>query len=163
MKYKKFMFVLSVLFTLAAILVVAHAQNKSGSGANALLGTWKVRLTPVAPPQPQFDELITFSPGGGIVESNNYPFFQLQLTAGPGQGAWSYDGEQTFSFTFYKFLYAPGGQAAGTLKASGTITYSGADDTWSGPAEVSICDNQGNNCNPIGTTDGQATRLTAGS
>ena len=66
MKYKKFMFILSALFTMATILVVVEAQNKSGNGANALLGTWKVRLTPIAPPQPEFDELMTFSPGGGI-------------------------------------------------------------------------------------------------
>ena len=161
MRFKKITFVLSTLLTIAAILFVVEAQNRSGGGANALLGTWKVRLTPSA--QPQFDELMTFAAGGGIVESNNYPFYQLGLSAGPGQGTWSYEGEHTFAFTFYKFLYAPNGQAAGTLKASGTLTYSPEDDSWSGPAAVSICDNQGSNCNQIDTTGGQATRITAGS
>lgn len=162
MKIKKIKFTFLAIVILTALLITVYAQN-SGAGANALVGSWKVRLTPVDPPQPQFDEFMTFSPGGGIVESNNYPFFLQNLSAGPGQGSWSYAGRQSFPFTFIKFLYAPTGQAAGTLKVVGTITYSSRNDTWSGPATVSICDNQAENCFPIGTTDGQATRIVAGS
>lgn len=160
MKTKKIKFTCSAVVILTALIVTVYAQN-SGAGANALVGSWQVRLTPPAP-QPQFDEMMTFTPGGGIVESNNFPFFTMGLTAGPGQGTWSYEGKQNFPFTFIKFLYTTTGQAAGTLKVVGTITYSPANDTWSGPATVSLCDDQANNCVSIGTTEGQATRIIAG-
>ena len=157
---------LSILFarTLIAVAFIAASTNVAmaqfGSGSNALLGTWKVTLTPDtgAPP---FDELMTFTDGGGIVESNNFPFFEVGLSAGPGQGSWSYAGRQRFPFTFVKFLYLPTGQGVGMLKVAGTITYSPTDDTWSGPATVSICDNQISNCVTQGVTDGRARRLVA--
>lgn len=156
---------LTVIF-LAAVLVTASTvivNSQNGIANNALVGTWKVRITPGAPQQ-QFDELMTFTEGGGIVESNNYPFFQLNLTAGPGQGSWAYEGRNRFGFTFVKFLYTPQGQAAGTLKVNGVIVYSPGTDTWSSPpANVSICDSQVNNCNLIDQTRAQATRLFPGS
>jgi len=162
MNTRKMTYLSLSVIVMTALLAAVHANDR-GAGAQALVGSWKVRITPVAPPQPQFDELMTFSPGGGIVESNNYPFFQLGLgTPGPGQGSWSYEGNQEFAFTFIKLLYASGGQAAGTLKVIGTINYASENDTWSSPATVSICDNQAENCAVIGTTQGQATRIVAG-
>ncbi len=160
MKTKKIMLVCSAVLITTALIFTVYAQQP-GAGTNALVGSWKVRLTPPEP-QPQFDEMMTFTPGGGIVESNNFPFFMMGLTAGPGHGTWVYEGRQNYSFTFIKFLYTQTGQAAGTLKVSGTITYSPGTDTWSGPATVSICD-PADNCNPIGTTTGQAARIAAGS
>ena len=159
---------------LAAFFIIVNAQNgfggnellpnarNQGGGSKALLGSWKVRLTPGSG-QAQFDELMTFNEGGGIVESNNYPFFQLGLTASPGHGTWSYAGRKKFPFTFIKFLYTLQGEAAGTMKVTGTITYSPSSDSWSGPATVAICDNQANNCNTIDVTNGQAKRINAGS
>ncbi len=171
MKTKKIMITCLVAGLLAAFFIVVNAQNGLGGnqlfpnarnqgGSNALLGSWKVRLTPGSG-QAQFDELMTFSAGGGIVESNNYPFNQLGLTASAGHGTWNYAGGQSFPFTFIKFLYTLQGEAAGTLKVTGTITYSPASDSWSGPATVAICDNQTNNCNTIDVTTGQATRINA--
>ncbi len=160
MKIKKIMFTCLVAALLSAFLIPANAQNQNSDG-DALLGSWKVRLTPSSP-QPQFDEIMTFSAGGGIVESNNFPFFQLGLTAGAGHGTWSQTGRRRFAFTFIKFLFTPQGAAAGTLKAAGTLTYSRSKDTWNGPATVSICDSMANNCNTIDVTNGQATRIVAG-
>ena len=150
-----------VAVTIMALSIVVNTAQNNRGGENALLGSWKVRLTPVNPPQPQFDELITFTPGGGIVESNNYPFFQMGLTAGPGHGTWDFSGHRSFKFTFIKILYTQGGAAAGTLKATREIVYSQSDDTWAGPATVSICNAQVENCSVIGTTEGQATRIGA--
>jgi len=143
----------------------ATGLASEGKGSRALEGSWKVRLTPTSN-TPQFDEFMTFAAGGGIVESNNFPFHMLPpsgLAAGPGHGTWRYAGAHQFPFTFIKFLFTPQGNAAGTLKVTGTITYSPADDTWSGPATVAICDNQANNCFTIDVTNGQATRIVAGS
>ncbi len=160
MKIKKIMFACLVAALLSVFLIPANALDRNNDN-NALEGSWKVRLTPGSM-QPQFDEIMTFSAGGGIVESNNYPFFQLGLTAGAGHGTWSQTGWRRFSFTFIKFLFTPDGAAAGTLKVIGTITYSRSNDTWSGPGTVSICDSMANNCNTIDVTNGQATRIIAG-
>ena len=147
----------AIITSFFTLTVETAAQGK---GARSIEGSWLVRLTP-ASPTPPFDELITFGAGGGITESNNFPFFTLGLSAGPGHGNWRYEGGQVFRFTFLKLLYLPTGQAAGTLKASGAVTYSSAFDTWSGPANVSICDNQGNNCDQIDVTMGEATRISS--
>ncbi len=155
-------------FVVAAVVTIGliagnHSFASPGAGANSLEGSWIVRLTPTSNPQAQFDEFMTFSAGGGIVESNNFEFFRLGLTAGPGHGTWSSAGANSFPFTFVKFLFTPFGHPAGTLKVSGTITYSPANDTWNGPATVAICDSMANNCNTIDVTNGQATRIVAGS
>jgi hypothetical protein len=151
------------IFTIA-ILTAGLFNNftsaSEGNGARALEGTWKVRLTPRSG-GPQFDEFMTFTSGGGIVESNNFPFFQMGLNAGPGHGNWEHAGAHSYKFAFSKFLFALSGQPAGTLKAAGVITYSPETGTWSGPANVSICDNLGQNCFTIDTTDGAAARMPA--
>lgn len=157
-----FAFVVTVVVTIG-LIAGNHSFASHGAGANALEGGWKVRITATA--LPPLDELITFSAGGGIVETNNFPFHRLEpqpLAAGPGHGTWKYNGRQRFSFTFIKFLFLPNGDAAGTLKVIGEITYSPANDTWSGPATVTTCDTMANNCVFLDTTNGQATRIVAG-
>ena len=140
------------------LFFAVHNSASQGKGSRSVEGSWLVRLTPTSN-TPPFDEFMTFSAGGGIVESNNFPFHLLGLSAGPGHGTWSHSGDHSFQFTFMKFLFLPNGQASGTLKASGTISYSTINDTWSGPATVAICDNQGANCNTIDVTNGAATRI----
>ena len=156
-------FSLITLFAVAVLtagLVNNLASASEGNGSRALEGSWRVRLTPRSG-TPQFDEFMTFTSGGGIVESNNFPFFQLGLTAGPGHGTWEHAGGHTYRFAFSKFLFALSGQPTGTLKAAGVLTYSPSTRTWSGPADVFICDNAGQNCNQIDTTDGAAVRMPA--
>ena len=142
----------------------ASAQSETmmpQGGCPAIEGSWQVVVTPMGG-LPPFNELITFSPGGGIVETNNFPFSILNLSAGPGHGTWNCGAHQQVAFTFYKFLFDPTGAAAGTLKVVGTINYSHHTDTWTSPADVSTCDNQGQNCSPIDHTDSSASRIHAG-
>ena len=153
--------VVPVVVIAAGLFLAVHNSASQGKGARSLEGSWIVRLTPTSS-TPPFDEFMTFAAGGGIVESNNFPFHLMGLSAGPGHGTWSYAGDHTFQFAFLKFLFLPNGQASGTLKASGTISYSVVSDTWSGPATVAICDNQGGNCNTIDITNGAATRIASG-
>ncbi|HVF29619.1 MAG TPA: hypothetical protein VNA22_01565 [Pyrinomonadaceae bacterium] len=165
MKFRYTLF--AVVVTAIVLIGISNGVTSSASekgGSRALEGSWQVRLSPTSG-SPQFDEFITFAAGGGIVESNNFPFHLLPpagLVAGPGHGTWRYGGAQSFPFTFVKFLFLPNGQAAGTLKVAGTITYSGDTDTWTGPAAVSICNNLAVNCTQIDVTNGQATRIIAG-
>ena len=153
----------TALFLTFAMVSVETGVAQANAGKNALVGTWLVQLVPRSndPTNPPSQELMTFGSGGTIVESNNYPFSILGLSAGPGHGTWSFDGEQQYPFTFIKFLFTPTGAAAGTLRVSGTLTYSKSEDTWSGPAAVSICDTLADNCIPTGITDGYAIRVAA--
>ena len=104
MKIKKIMFTCVVAALLSALLIPVKAQIQDGGNntprADALLGSWRVRIIPQK--LPPLDELMTFSTGGGIVESNIFPFFQLGLTAGPGHGTWRYAGRNRFPFIFIK-------------------------------------------------------------
>ena len=158
------MFTCVVAALLTALLIPVNAQIQDGGNnaprGDALLGTWKIRITPNT--LPPLDEFMTFSAGGGIVESNNFAFFQIGLAAGPGHGTWRYAGRNRFPFTFIKFLFTPEGAAAGTLKVTSVITYSPRNDTWSSEATVVTCDTMVNNCMPLDTTIGQATRIVAG-
>lgn len=160
MRNKKIMFgsvVAAALFTVGVYSVV-FGFTSGKKGFRALEGTWIVRLTP-ASGSPQFDELMTFDSGGGIVESNNFPFVNLGLSAGTGHGTYSHQGPHTYPFSFAKFLFTPTGVPAGTLKVTGQIFYDPSTDTWSGPGSVEICDNQINNCFQIDVTEGRASRV----
>lgn len=144
--------------------IAGHASE--GKGARAIEGSWEVRLTTQAGNDLiEFDELMTFTAGGGIVESNNYPFNLSQpfpLVAGPGHGSWRFAGARQFPFTFVKLLYTPAGDAAGTLRVTGIISYSPENDTWSGPGNVEICPIGAPQCFPSGVTNAVATRIVAG-
>ena len=147
----------------AAPVTAGIVTAPEGDGPHAIEGSWQVVVSPTG--LPQFNELITFTPdgGGGIIETNNFPFFTQNLTAGPGHGTWSSAPHHQFVFTFYKFLFdLSTGNAAGTLKVIGTINYSHHDDTWTSPADEFVCDNQGQNCFQIGHTESSATRIHAG-
>jgi hypothetical protein len=151
---------------LAAVFISAATPASAGNETitpqapcPAILGSWQVVVSSGLPP---FNELITFSSDGGIVEANNFPFYTLGLSAGPGHGTWDCGPHQQVVFTFYKLLFDPTGAAAGTLKVVGTINYSHHTDTWTSPADISICDNQGQNCFQIDHTESSASRIHAG-
>ena len=160
MPFKKFVLLfaaISVVVTAGLLLRGQIDASEHGSIRKALEGSWSVRITPNSP-TPPFDEFMTFDAGGGIVESNNFPFFALGLAAGPGHGMYKFDEHHQFKFTFTKFLFTPQGQPAGTLRVTGTILYSALTDTWTSPALVEIFDPAGNII-LTDTTNGNATRI----
>jgi len=148
---------ISVLITTGFLLRSQIDASERRAKRKALEGSWSVKITPNSPTLP-FDEFMTFDTGGGIVESNNFPFFALGLAAGPGHGVYEYDEHGRFKFTFTKFLFSPQGQPAGTLHVTGTILHSPTDDSWTGPALVEIFDPAGNGI-LTDTTNGTATRI----
>lgn len=157
MKNTKFMYAGLAIALSAVLFVVADAQKGNGLGANALDGSWNVAVTSAQPGPPPFAEMMTFTAGGGIIESNNlFP----PAAASPGHGSWRYEGDQNFSFTFIKFLFDPAtGQFTGTLKVTGTITATGKN-SWEGPATVETFDPNGVLI-ISGTAFGEATRIAA--
>jgi hypothetical protein len=140
----KFAIALTALVLVAALLgaAVNQSQAAKGVGSKALEGSWDIKLTSVSNSVPPFDEFITFTSGGGMVETNNaFP----PAAASPGHGTWEHDGDQTFKFTFYKLLFlGPQGQFTGRLRVRGTIVLNGPN-AWTGlPATVDILDPAGN-------------------
>lgn len=134
----------------------AGAKASQGVGSRALEGSWEVRVTSVSNSIPPFDEFITFTSGGGMVETNNaFP----PAAASPGHGYWEYAGHQTFNFTFYKLLFlGPQGQFTGRLRVRGSIVLQGRD-AWTGlPATVDFLDPAGN-VTLSDTTTAEATRI----
>ena len=156
-KFILFFVTISVVVTAGFLLRSQIDASERRVIRKALEGSWSVRITPNSP-TPPFDEFMTFDAGGGIVESNNFPFFALGLAAGPGHGVYEYDEHGPFRFTFTKFLFTPQGQPAGTLRVTGTIAYSSSTDTWTSPGLVEIFDPAGNII-LTDTTNGSATRI----
>ena len=140
----KFAMALTALVIVVALLAatVNQSQAAKGVGSKALEGSWDIRLTSASNSIPPFDELITFTSGGGMVETNNaFP----PAAASSGHGTWEFAGDQTFKFTFYKLLFlGPQGQFTGRLRVRGTIVLNGPD-SWTGlPATVDLLDPAGN-------------------
>lgn len=167
MKNKKIMFTGLAAVLIAALFIAVNAQNGQ-HGGNDLQGSWKVRLTSAQPGPPPFDAMMTFSDGGGLIESNNlFP----AAGASPGHGTWQYNGRREFSFyggrsqysfTYIKFLFNPQThQFTGTIKISGTI-FNVRQNTWEGSAHVEIMDPAGNVVQ-TGYTTGTASRINADS
>lgn len=150
----------TALVLVAALLGVAVSNSKAakGVGSKGLEGSWEIRLTSVSNSLPPFDEFITFTSGGGMVETNNaFP----PAAASAGHGSWEHVGEQTFKFTFYKFLFfGPEGQFTGRLRVRGTIVLN-SPNSWTGlPATVDILDPAGNVIpNTTDLVSGEATRI----
>lgn len=157
MKTKKFLFVCLIAALAAFGSVTTNAQN--GAGGNSIAGGWKVRVTSADPTVPPFDELITFSDGGGLVETNNlFPNPFLNQDATPGHGSWRYEGMQRYSFAFVKLLSnLQTRQPLGTLTVRGTVALR-RPNAWEGPATVTIEDPNGNIL-MTAQTFGTATRI----
>jgi len=141
---KKLALTSAALGLIAALLAasVADSRASQGKGSRGLEGSWEVRVTSVSNSIPPFDEFITFTPGGGMVETNNtFP----PAAASPGHGTWEYAGNQAYNFTFYKLLFlGPQGQFTGRLRVRGTIVLQGRDE-WTGlPAAVDFLNPAGN-------------------
>ena len=135
---------LTALGLVIALIVVTvnSSQAAKGIGSQALEGSWDINLTSASGAVPPFNEFITFTSNGGMVETNNaFP----PSVASPGHGTWRYAGGQTFHFTFYKMLFlGPQGQFTGRLRVRGSIVLE-SPDSWTGlPATVDILDPQGN-------------------
>lgn len=132
-------------------LTLGQAQQEK-----ALLGTWRVTVTPGPGGPPPSQSLHTYFSGGGLIQSN--------LTEGgiPGQGTWSRTGHNRFTFTIEKFFPvnpATGQQGVFLFRVKETIRVRG--DRYTGNAQGLICNANGGNCISLGCaqTEGQRIRI----
>jgi hypothetical protein len=101
----------------AALTGVRSVQAASGSGGDAVLGTWVVTVTSAVNAQPPFTSIVAFAAGGSLVTADNQ---------GPGSvslGAWEGEGADGFRAVFDSFAFDPSGKAIGSavIHPRGTV------------------------------------------
>jgi hypothetical protein len=111
------------VLTTGALAAVAAAATSTtmraaAHGGEGLEGSWFGTVSAINPPLGLFNDLITFHPGGLVIESRRYlvkptPFGDLLETT--GHGAWETTGRRQFE-AFFRFLLqnAMSGQPIGT-------------------------------------------------
>jgi hypothetical protein len=109
-----------------------------------LVGSWFGTVTATNPPLGQFNDLISFHPGGVVTESRRYlipgtPLGDLLETT--GHGAWERTGRRTFA-AFFRFLLQDAGTGAplGTDNVRLALTLDRAAATLAGTFESQIKD-----------------------
>ena len=135
------------------------AESARGAGSAALEGTWRERVTvppnPNAPDGLTFDTRLTFSRGGGLVETDNNP---ATPEGGTALGVWEKTGANTFVLTFEKFAFNPIKQAPGVFKVVSVVHLDGDAFTGESPAAY-FCDADGSNCVLLGPATSVGTRM----
>ncbi|HSK70532.1 MAG TPA: hypothetical protein VK892_02470, partial [Pyrinomonadaceae bacterium] len=85
-----------------------------------------------------FESIVTYVPGGGLIESDNLA--APGSIAGTGQGVWellSNRGTRKFTLTFTKYLFSTQGFFQGSVRVTETITLNSGDSyTGEGTIEV---------------------------
>ncbi len=138
---------------LITLLTVSGASAVGESNAAKLEGSWSGTVTAINPPLGSFANLITFIPGGGVIESRRLyvpetPFGPLLET--PGHGEWSKVGERTFQVNFMFLMqgapdnpYSPGAPI-GTDHISLQLSLNPSGTELTGTFESEIRDLAGN-------------------
>jgi len=139
--------------------LMPDVQAKDNNSSNAaILGTWRVNVTPTG--LPPFQALITYARGGGLLESNT---FLPPAAATTGHGTWVKTGGHEYVATFEKFLadnpVTPALGDPGIFRVKETILVNG--DTYTGAASAEFCDLSGIQCVPAGCGTSIGTRLAA--
>lgn len=128
------------IFLLAALLALAvpaatsarQSRSENHGGSGQILGTWSIQVTPNG--QPTFQALATFSPGGGMVETESD-------APGTAQGSWEKSGPRTYQFAFQTFIFSGTGQPGGhvIVRSQATLRHG----TLSGPFKFDVFDPTG--------------------
>jgi hypothetical protein len=136
-----------LLVALLALAVPAATSAKQGRSKNhggspenhgrsaEILGTWSAQVTVNVPPgQPTFPALLTFSAGGGVVETESD-------APGTGLGSWEKIGHHQYQFAFETFIFDNAGKPGGDVIVRMQATVNG--DTASGAFKFHVFDPTG--------------------
>lgn len=146
---------LAILVLTAAILSVRWARADA-SDSDGLHGTFIATVTTEAR---TFKAMYTFTPDGGVVETNLNPVGNTVVS----HGAWVRTGERQFVFVLWFLGQVPGDPNSSFVrgKARETITLNGAGNGYSAAIQLSFFGPGGNLIGSAQAT-AQASRITAG-
>lgn len=129
----------------AAVMAATTAPVPVQAGTRrGIVGSWFGTVTAENPPLGQFNDLISFLPGGVVVESRRYLVSDPMvgnLLETTGHGAWERRGGQSFE-AFFRFLLqdADSGAAFGTDDIRLRLELERATDQLTGTFESQIKD-----------------------
>ena len=109
------------------------AHPDRGHHAQRILGTWVVDVSPTG--DEQFQALVTFSAGGGVVETES-------TSPGTALGSWESRGRGRVAVTFQRFEFDAEGEPAGRVVVRTEVVLRA--DEFSGPFEFEVFDTAGN-------------------
>ena len=122
-----------ITLMMAALFGIVGTQSSIRGDAQAapeLEGSWEVSVIPNGG-NPIVD-LATFSPGGGLVNSDPDPSLST------GHGTWLKTGSHRYAITFVHFLRDRQGSPLGTVKVRAEVTLDQQTDTFSGPFRTDV-------------------------
>lgn len=125
---------LAALLALAVPAATSARQKRSDNHGRSgqILGTWDGQVTVSG--QPPFSALVTFSAGGGLVETESD-------APGTALGSWEKIGPRTYQFAFKSFIFSSTGLPTGYVIVRDQATLS--HGTLSGPFKFDVFDPTG--------------------
>ena len=125
---------LAALLALAVPAATSARQSRSENHGRSgqILGTWNVQVTVNG--QPTFPALLTFSAGGGVVETESD-------VPGTSLGSWEKIGHHTYAVAFQSFTFTGTGQPSGHVIVRSQVTLN--NGALSGPFKFDVFDPAG--------------------
>lgn len=134
-----------IVGTLAALTTVKAGLARDAEPGRGLEGTWAIQVTQTQPvAAPPFRGLVTFAPGGSVVEVN-------QRNQPAGVGAWSKINEREFRYTFTRFRFDAAGGFTGWVTAHEAVMLDDERDAFEADVSLQFFDSHGQ---PIGSAGG---------
>lgn len=123
-KFKRGLLALVIAGILGVLYLPADGQSLADASAKKTLeGSWRVTITPGPAPfplPPTIEGLVTYVPGGGLVETDNLA--APGSLAAAGLGIWKATGGREYKIQFVKYLFTTQGQLQGSVRIIETIT-----------------------------------------
>jgi hypothetical protein len=111
--------------------VALHDSAPGHSEDKHLLGSWTATVTAIFEGSPEpwvYPELLTFSPGGGVVVT--FPLPSGSLFFSSGHGNWTRTGRNTYMFTYHGYVSDSAGNYLGIYKTRGTLRLNREQNGW---------------------------------
>jgi hypothetical protein len=132
-----------LIFIIALIMTTAaQAQERINQSPDKMEGSWKVIVVPGQSPiplPPFVEAIVTYIPGGGLIESDNLAV--PNSIAGTGQGTWEAVNSRLsrqFDLTFTKYLFSTQGLLLGSVRVTERIALDSNDNEYRGEGRLEI-------------------------
>ena len=143
MKNRKIILIFVIALTMtAALTTAAQSPERINLSLGQMEGSWKVIVVPGQSPVPLppfVEAIVTYVPGGGLIESDNLAV--PNSIAGTGQGIWepaSHLKSRQFKLTFTKYLFTTQGLLQGSVRATEKITLAPNGNEYRGEGKLEV-------------------------